>query len=103
MIEAFKRWRRSRLRQKLRARSARYKAVWAARTDDEITNSYMDASSWLMLEKPKKHTSGYTLPTSLSNSCRQRLKKYILPEMKKRGIDEKQFNDQDLYDYIANA
>jgi len=103
MIEAFKRWRRARHRKTLRFLAAQRKAVWAVRTDDEIINSYKDAMSWLMLEKPGKHTSGYTLPKSFSNSCRGRLDKYILPEMKRRKIDDKQFTDRDLTEYIFNA
>jgi hypothetical protein len=103
MIAAFKRWRRARHRKMLRFLAVQHKAAWAARTDDEIINAYKDSMSWLMLEKPGKHTSGYTLPISFSNSCRGRLEKYILPEMKKRGIDEKQFTDRDLTEYIFNA
>jgi len=103
MIEAFKRWRRARHRKMLRARSARYKAVWRAKADDQIIHSYKDAMSWLMFEDPTVMHRPYKLPKGLSSGCRQRLNKYILPEMKRRGIDENQFTESDLTEYILNA
>ena len=52
MIESFKRWRRARLRRKLRAKSARYKAVWAAKPDEAIIHAHKDAMGWIILERP---------------------------------------------------
>lgn len=97
MIESFKRWRRARYRRKLRTEAARYKAVWADKSDESIIASHKDAMGWLILERPGKYTSGYKSVGPLAVSCRKRLKKYILPEMKKRGIDEREYT---LHDFV---
>ena len=97
MIESFKRWSRARLRRKLRAKSARYKAVWANKPDEDIIHAHKDAMGWIILERPGKYTSGYKSLGSVTRSCRRRLKKYILPEMKKRGIDEREYT---LHDFV---
>lgn len=96
MIEVFKRWCRSRLRTKLRAKSARYKAVWAAKPDEDIIHAHKDAMGWIILERPGKYTSGYKSLGPVVRSCRSRLNKYILPEMKKRGINEREYTLQDF-------
>jgi len=96
--EYFARWRRSRLRRKLRAKSAKYKAVWANKSNDSIIAAHKDAIGWVLLESPGKHTRGYKSVSPIAQRSRKRLKTYILPEMKKRGIHERKYT---LYDYIV--
>lgn len=97
MIEAFKRWCRSRGRRKLRAYVAKRNAHWAAKSDKDILVAHKDAVGWLMMEDPTVYTRPYELPIRFSRSCRSRLKKFILPEMKKRGLDEPKYT---LYDFV---
>jgi hypothetical protein len=94
--EDFARWCRSRQRKKHRAFVLKRKAHWAAKTDEVIIAAHRDAVGWLMMEDPTVMTSPYELPTRFSRSCRSRLQKHILPEMKKRGIDEREYTLQDF-------
>lgn len=89
--EDFARWRRSRLRKKHRAYVLKRKAHWAAKTDEVIIEAHRDAVGWLMMEDPTVMTSPCTLPVRFARSHRRRLTVHILPEMKKRGINEREY------------
>jgi hypothetical protein len=70
--------------------------VWAAKPDEDIIHAHKDAMGWIILERPGKYTSGYKSVGPIAVNCRRRLKTYILPEMKKRGIDEREYTLQDF-------
>lgn len=58
--------------------------TWNSRTDEEIIESFKDSEGWISLSR--KRESEVLL--EIADDCRTRLTQYILPQMRKRGLQE---------------
>lgn len=62
-------------------------AIWDKKSDDQIMDAYADAVDWLSTEEGSLGEKGFRLPKSLKDSLDLRLQKYIIPQIKKRGLE----------------
>ena len=75
LMKKFKAWKEDRKQRHIQS-------VWDKRSDDDIRDAYKDAQDWLSLDADKW---GDTMK-NIHKSVNERLEKFILPQMKKRGL-----------------
>jgi len=65
-------------------------AIWDRKSDQQILHSFDDATGWIDLSMGIMAS-----PTidDIAQDCYGRLDKYILPQMKKRGLSYERIND----------
>lgn len=57
--------------------------IWDDRTDEDIIDTYEDATDWIRLSKGIMASA---VLTKIAADCQQRLDKFILPQIEKREL-----------------
>ena len=61
--------------------------VWDEKSDEDINDAYVNAKEWIQIS----NSTHFNIPITrkIAEECREKLKKFIIPQSVKRGLNLK--------------